>query len=408
MILHAAFRIIFLAIIFTASIGISSTIRIATYNILDFPDSYGLQRVDDLRAVMEYINPDILVVQEMQNQLGVEMFLDSVMIPLHSAFTSAPFHDGPDTDNSFFFRQDKIDYLSANYISTPNRDIGEYRLFLKNSQHELRIFSVHFKASQGASNEAIRLQEATILRNYLDTFLPGTDFVVMGDFNIYYSDESAFQMMVDSLANNNGRLFDPLNMAGAWHENSNYSAVHSQSTRVEQLPDGGAGGGLDDRFDMILCSHSLLDSAGLLLLQNSYTVCGNDEAHFNVSVNYGYNSAVPVHVANALYWASDHLPLFVDVSIDTIPAVEELVVKVWPNPMEDWARVTFPRYDDFISARILITNILGQRVYDQETSDPLGHRIERDNLPLGVYFLTIVIHTRYNKFQYQSRLAIVK
>jgi len=406
--LHAVFKITLLATIFTANTGVSSTIRIATYNILDFPDSYGLQRVDDLRVVMEYINPDILVVQEMQNQLGVEMFLDSVMIPLHNAFTSLPFHNGPDTDNSFFYRQDKIDYLGANYISTPNRDIGEYRLLLRDSQRELRVFSVHFKASQGASNEAIRLQEATILRNYTNTFLPGTDFVVMGDFNIYYSDESSFQMLVDSLANNNGRLFDPLNVIGSWHENSDYSAVHSQSTRVEQLPDGGAGGGLDDRFDMILCSRSLLDSAGLLLLQDSHTICGNDGAHFNVAVNYGYNSAVPVHVADALYWASDHLPLFVDLSIDTIPVVEEVVVKVWPNPMKDWAHVTFPWYDDFTKARIVMTNILGQRVYDQETSDPLGYRIERDNLPLGVYFLTIVIHTRYNKFQYQSRLAIVK
>ena len=385
-----------------------STIRVATYNILDFPESYGFQRVDDLRAVMEYINPDILVVQEMQNQLGVQLFLDSIMKPLHSTFTSAPFHDGPDTDNSFFYRQDKIDYIGADYISTPNRDIGEYRLLLQDSQQELRIFSIHFKASQGAGNEAIRLQEATILRNYLNTFLPGTDFVVMGDFNIYHSNESAYGMMVDSLANNNGRLFDPLNVSGAWHENSVYSAVHSQSTRVEQLPDGGAGGGLDDRFDMILCSSTLLDSAGLLLLENSYTVCGNDGAHFNVSVNYGYNSAVPAHVANALYWASDHLPLFVDLSIDTVPVVEDLAVKIWPNPMEDWARVTFPQHDGFANARIVMTNILGQRVYDQETSDPLGHRIERDNLPLGVYFLTIVINTRYTTFQYQNRLAIVK
>jgi len=401
-------RIVALVAILSANIGIASTIRIATYNVLDFPQSFGVERVDDLRIAMGHINPDILVVQEMQSQSGVEMFLDSVMLPLHSAFTSMTFHDGPDTDNAFFYRQDKVDCISTNYISTPNRDIAEYRLLLNNSQHELRVFSVHFKASQGASNEAIRLQEATILRNYLNTFLPGTDFVVMGDFNIYSSDESAFQMMIDSLANNNGRLLDPLNMAGDWHENSDYSNVHSQSTRVEQLPDGGAGGGLDDRFDMVLCSYSLLDSAGLLLLQDSYTICGNDGAHFNVSVNYGYNSAVPSHVADALYWASDHLPLFVDLSIDTTPVTEEPVVKVWPNPTQDWAHVTFPYYDDFVKARLTITNILGQRVYEKDVTDPLGSRLELGNLPLGVYFMQVIIETRFAKYRHQTRLGVVK
>lgn len=405
---HSPFRIVLLITMFIANIGVSSTIRFATYNILNFPESIGIQRVDDFRAVISFIDPDILVVQEMQSQLGVDLFLDSVMIPVHSSFASVPFHDGPGTDNALFFRQDKISFLSANYLSTTNRDIAEYRLFMDDNGQELHLFSVHLKASGGTVNETIRLQEATTLRNYLNTFQPGTDFLVAGDFNIYYSDEPAFGMMIDSMDNNNGRLFDPLNTSGNWHENSSYAAVHSQSTRVEQLPDGGAGGGLDDRFDMILCSSSLLDSAGLVMLHDSYTICGNDGAHFNLSINYGANAAVPSYVADALYWASDHLPLFVDLSVDTTPANEQPVVKVWPNPMQNWAQVTFPHNEDFVKARIVMTNILGQRVYDEETSDPLGHRIECDNLPLGVYFLTILIHTRYNEFRYGTRVAIVK
>jgi hypothetical protein len=203
-------------------------------------------------------------------------------------------------------------------------------------------------------------------------------------------------------------LFDPLNASGNWHENSAYASVHTQSTRVEQLPDGGAGGGLDDRFDMILCSASLLDSAGFLLLSDSYTSCGNDGAHFNLSVNYGTNSAVPQSIADALYWASDHLPLFVDISHDTAAAIEQPVVRVWPNPMQNWAQVTFPYYEDFVSARIIMTNILGQRVYDEEVLEVVGHRIERADLPLGVYFLTILIRTRFNEYQHHTRVAVVK
>ncbi|MGD8978602.1 MAG: endonuclease/exonuclease/phosphatase family protein [candidate division WOR-3 bacterium] len=397
-----------LATVFIAQLGSSSTARIATYNILNFPESIGAQRLDDFRTVLSYIDPDILVVQEMQSQYGVDLFLDSVMLPLRNTFASAPFHDGPGTDNALFYRQDKVSFLSADYIATTNRDIAEYRLFLEDGGYELHLLSVHMKASGGAVNEAIRLQEATTLRNYLGALVPGTDFVVAGDFNIYYSDEPAFQMMTDSLENNQGRLFDPLNMSGNWHENSSYASVHSQSTRVEQLPDGGAGGGLDDRFDMILCSQSLLDSVGLLLNGNSYTVCGNDGAHFNLSINYGSNGSVPAYIADALYWASDHLPVFVELSIDTTPSMQQPVVRVWPNPMQDWAQVTFPQHDAFVEARIILTNILGQRVYDEQTSDANGHRIECPNLPIGVYFLTLLIHTQYTDFRYETRVAVVK
>lgn len=386
----------------------SSTIRVATYNVLDFPEALGTQRLDDFRTILSYINPDILVVQEMQSQSGVELFLDSVMSHVHSSFTNAPFHDGPDTDNTLFYRQDRIVFVGAQYLPTTNRDIAAYHVLIDSAQSELFIFSAHLKASQGAVNENIRLQEATTLRNHLNTFSTGTDFIVAGDFNIYYSDEPAFGMMTDSLANNNGRLFDPLAVTGNWHENGNYADVHTQSTRVEQLPDGGASGGLDDRFDMILCSQSLLDSAGMMLLLETHTICGNDGAHFNLSVNYGSNNAVPAYVADALYLASDHLPLFVDISVDTVAQIDEPVIKVYPNPMRSWAQVVFPQYDDFVSARLTITNILGQRVYDEETTDPLGHRIERGDLPLGVYFLRVQIKTRFSNHDHRVSFAIVK
>ncbi len=384
------------------------SIRVATYNILDFPESIGNQRLDDFRTALGFIDPDILVVQEMQSQAGVDLFLDSVMQPLHSSFAGVAFHDGPDTDNAIFYRQDKLTYISANYLPTTNRDIAEYRLLLDDSGDELRLFSLHLKASSGAVNEAIRLQEATILRNYLNSLPAGANFLVAGDFNIYYSDEPAYGMLTDSSETNSGRLFDPLSTSGYWHENSSYAELHSQSTRVEQLPDGGAGGGLDDRFDMILCSASLLDSTGLWLISNSYATCGNDGAHFNLSVNYGTNAAVPLYVADALYWASDHLPVFVDLSTDSAQAIDQPQVKVWPNPMRTWAQVTFPQHADFVNARLVMTNILGQNVYDVETENALGYRIDNNDLPLGIYFLTIIIHTRYDAHKYTARIAVVK
>ena len=408
MVYHFLLKFLFLvSVLLHVNLSVAESFRIATYNILNFPDALGSQRLDDLRTAVSYIDPDIIVVQEMQSQSGVDLFRDSVMLHVNSTFVSIPFHDGPGTDNALYYREDKVDYLSAQYHATTNRDIAEYRLMLNTTQQELYLFSVHFKASQGASNETIRLQQATTLRNRLDTFAPGVEFIVLGDFNIYDSDEPAFQKMIDSLGNNRGRLFDPLNVLGNWHENASYAYVHSQSTRVQQLADGGAGGGLDDRFDMILCSEDLFDSTGLLLLTDSYTICGNDGAHFNLSINYGNNNAVPSYVAEALYWASDHLPVFVDVSDETEPVVEEPVVKIWPNPMQDWAQITFPWHEGFIRAQLLITNILGQRVHDLDVVDPFGYRLNRGNLPVGIYFVHILIETQYTTHEYQTNIAIV-
>lgn len=386
----------------------AAAVRIATYNILNFPDALGFQRLDDLRAAIDFIDPDVLVVQEMQSQAGVDLFLDSVMLQVSASFSSVPFNDGPDTDNALFYRNDRLDFVSAQYLPTPNRNIAEYRLLISDTHSELYLFSVHLKASEGVINETIRLQEATILRDRLNLLPSGTDFIVAGDFNIYYSDEPAFQRLIDSVQNTSGRLIDPLALPGNWHENIAFAPIHTQSTRTDQLPDGGASGGLDDRFDMILCSGAVMDSTGLFLIMNSHTILGNDGAHFNLSINAGFNSVVPAEIADALYWASDHLPLYVDLSSESVVPVEEPEVKVWPNPMRSTAEIILPWHDDFVDARVYMTNILGQRVYETVVYDPVGFRLDRGDLPVGIYFLHIVIETQYGEHEYQTNVAVVK
>lgn len=397
----------FLSVLLISSLY-AETIKIATYNILNFPQAMGMQRIDDFRMVINHINPDILVVQEMQSQAGVNLFRDSVMNYQDDQYNAVPFHDGSSTDNALFFCSQKIEFVSANYLSTPNRDIAEYRLTIIESQSQFYIYSVHFKASSGANNELIRFQEATILRNHLDSLAQGTNFLVLGDFNIYTSAESAFHKLTDNLANNNGRLFDPLNAPGDWHENSDFAYLHTQSTRFEQLPDSGAGSGLDDRFDMILCSQSFLDSSGLFLLSNSYIMFGNDGNHFDKSVNYGYNQSVPEDVADALYYASDHLPVFVNTTDDIVQNIPKEVVKIWPNPMETEAQIQFPWHDDFEKVTITLTNILGQHVHTSTSQNPIGVTIRRQNLPVGVYFVNLEILTKYNKYNYHAKLAVVE
>ena len=108
-------------------------------------------------------------------------------------------------------------------------------------------------------------------------------------------------------------LMDPISTPGNWHNSSSYSLVHTQSTRSSNESDGGASGGMDDRFDQLLIS------SGFDYIEDSYTSFGNDGNHFNSSINSGNNSAVSNSMANALYNASDHLPVYMDI-IFNIPS----------------------------------------------------------------------------------------
>ena len=70
------------------------TLRIATYNILNFPGSTGAARITHFRTVVDSINPDILVVQELLSESGQTTFLNDVMNHDGNEYQAAP-NDGP-------------------------------------------------------------------------------------------------------------------------------------------------------------------------------------------------------------------------------------------------------------------------------------------------------------------------
>jgi len=295
--------------------------RVVTYNILNFPGSTGSAREDDFRVVVEQLDADVIVVQEMLSQTGVNQFLNNVLnYGGTGEYAAAPFINGPDTDNALFYRVATVDFVSQQAIATALRDINEYRVRpdgYSSSAAEFRVYSMHLKAGSTSSDRTKRLAEATILRNHMNSFPAGESFMVAGDLNIRASSESAYQKLVGSESNNNGQVLDPLDEPGTWHDNSSFAWIHTQSPRTTSFG-GGATGGMDDRFDQLLVSCALLNGEGMDYLTGSYDAYGNDGYHFNSAINTGTNYAVGASVADALHEAADHLPVVADFQLPAI------------------------------------------------------------------------------------------
>ena len=311
-----------------------------TYNILNYEDENN--REDDYALIIDFTQPDLIVAQEIIGQTGYSHFQSDVLDVVNpNGWSSAPFtNQTAQQDIALYYKHDMFTFVSTSVVytaqSSGTRDVIQWIMLHNLSGLEFNIYGVHLKASSGSSNANQRLQETTILRNHLNE-LAANFFIVAGDFNIYSnnsSSEPAFDMLTGASDNNNGRLFDPIDRIGHWHNNSSYSDVHTQSPRTSSFG-GGANGGMDDRFDWLFVSQSILDeTSSMYYVDETYCAFGNDGNHFNDAINDGTNNSVSVQMADALHDASDHLPVYMDVWFDDLTYADQgiVITEVMANP----------------------------------------------------------------------------
>ena len=321
----------------------ASNVRIMTYNVLNYQDEN--EREDDYVLILDFVQPDLIIAQEIVGQSGYSNFKSDVLDIIDSDhWSGAPFtNQSAQQDIALYYRDDIFSFISTNVVysaqSSGTRDVIEWVMLHSSSGIEFNIYGVHLKASSGTSNANERLQETTILRNYLNDHSSESYFIVGGDFNIYSnnsSSEPAFDMLTASSDDNDGRLFDPIDRIGHWHNNSSYADVHTQSTCNHQpAHNGGANGGLDDRFDWLFVSQSLLDaSSSMHYVDDTYWAFGNDGNHFNNAINDGNNNSVSDEIADALHDGSDHLPVYMDVWFDDLTYSDQgvMITEIMANP----------------------------------------------------------------------------
>ncbi|MGB5893732.1 MAG: T9SS type A sorting domain-containing protein [Ignavibacteriaceae bacterium] len=367
-------------------------VKIATYNLLNYPNNTATKN-PKFQLIMDEMNPDILVVQEILSQTAVNEFLNEV---LSDEYEAGDFINGPDTDNAIFFKDSLFQFISTEFIAPSQgpRYISVFKLFHKITLDTLIIYSAHFKASQGTDNELRRLNEAATLRVLTNLLPQGTDFVLVGDLNLYRSTEPAYEKLLAQ--DGTGYFLDPINRLGSWHDNSGFADIHTQSTRIPDLGDDGSTGGLDDRFDFILSSLSIIDQGGIDYVEGSYWAYGNDGQHYNLSIHDPPNQSVSTEIAIALYFVSDHLPVLAEFDFGVVSGVEDefvnpddfVLYQNYPNPFNPTTNIKYMiNSRQFISLKVydVLGNEIAILVNEEKPSGTYLVEFDATTLPSGVY-----------------------
>ena len=312
------------------------TIRMMQYNLMYYTNSSGISDCNgvsnnldakdaNIKTIFQYVKPTVFCVCEMgsQNQYADRLLnnainTDGIDYYRRGLLTN---QSGGSITNMIYFDSRKLTLYRSTTISTSYRDINGYTFYYNADNLSsgdtifMTFWLAHLKAGDYPSNESARLVQVQKLMNRIaNSGIPG-NYTLSGDFNIYHSDEPAYQELTE-YPNSLYRFYDPVNRPGYWHNNPQFSSLHTQSTHSQEA-DCFSNGGLDDRFDIILVSpYIYYGSDRVHIVEGSYHALGQDGARFNGTILSPVNNTIPSNVANALYQQSDHLPVIMDLTID--------------------------------------------------------------------------------------------
>ena len=154
-------------------------------------------------------------------------------------------------------------------------------------------------------------------------------------------------------------------------------------------------------INLVLYSKGIADGTGAVTyIPNSYKPYGNDGNHYNDSINKRPNTAVPDSIADALHYASDHLPtvslfrIYNGVSVNQIGSVvpDKFELKqTYPNPFNPETKIKFDiQKSGYV--RLSVYNSLGQKITD----------LVNQNLSAGEY------ETNWNAKDFASGIYIYR
>ena len=368
------------------------TVSLISYNLLRFNSS--TERNLHFRNIIEKIKPDVLITQEMIGQESVNNFLNNILKNINEKYKAADFIDDEDTDidQGLFYNSDKFSFISTSQIDGYPRPIYIFTLKHLDTGEQFVVYNLHLTASKGSENELARSDQVKELKNYISE-TNSNFYIVAGDFNIYSTTESAYKDLFSITESGKGNLHDLINVVGTYNDPSNAN-IHTQSTRTSQFG-GGSHGGLDDRFDFILFSDSLMYGDRIFVIDSTYKSFGNDGMHYNSALNVGPNQEVSMNIANSLHDASDHLPVFVKIIFSNEKIYREVLnvesysvsdkLLFYPNPTKNKLYI---QSEDHKINKLEIYSLNGIKVLDKNINSN-SCTIDVSKINIGNYLIIL-------------------
>ena len=368
------------------------TVSLISYNLLRFNSS--TERNLHFRNIIEKIKPDVLITQEMIGQESVNNFLNNILKNINEKYQAADFIDDDDTDidQGLFYNSNKFSFISTSQIDGYPRPVYIFTLKHLDTGEQFVVYNLHLKASKGSENELARSDQVKELKNHISE-TNSNFYIVAGDFNIYSTAESAYKDLFSITESGKGNLHDLINVVGTYNDPSNAN-IHTQSTRTSQFG-GGSHGGLDDRFDFILFSDSLMYGDRIFVIDSTYKSFGNDGMHYNSALNVGPNQEVPMNIANSLHDASDHLPVFVKIIFSNEKIYREVLnvesysvsdkLLFYPNPSKNKLNI---QSDDHKINKLEIYSLNGAKILDKNINSN-SCTIDVSKINIGNYLIIL-------------------
>lgn len=377
---------LFVLLFFTLNSLYADTLTVMHYNLMyydknEYECTSETNNVDSkdgyLRTILGYVKPDILTVNEINPATPSTDRIKKNVLNINGVTKYLRANTtGSQIGNMIYYNSDKVVLKSQTTIATSPRITDVYRLYLKTESLAagdtvfLTCLVTHLKAGSTDSDIAQKTTAANKIMSFITSNKITGNILLMGDMNLYASEEGAFVAFTTPTGTSQFRFYDPINMVGKWNNNSFYSSVHTQSTRTSSNGCFSTGG-MDDRFDFILSSIDILNNTrGLKKI--SYKAIAQDGNRFNQSLMSPSNKSVPSEVLNALYYMSDHLPVEMKLAYNnntTSVQTNDYSNKIlYNNPAPEKLRILLNSEAESISS-VNIYSIIGQRVVSNKYSD---------------------------------------
>ncbi|MCZ6702594.1 MAG: hypothetical protein O6940_06085, partial [Ignavibacteria bacterium] len=287
-------------------------IRIAAFNVFEYKTT-STTRDANFITVIDAIDPDILIGVEIENDAAAEDFrtdvLNNAVTDKYLSGFSPPTSASGGFNNVVFYKPAKFTFLSGKMIVDSGKwPTLEFQLYHNLTGNKLVIYGVHLTSGQTSPGITQRGKEADTIRASSDALASGEYFIAVGDFNIDGGDETAFTKLT---ASGNGKFLDPAGLTlESWHDPA-YAWFSTFDIRIT--------GGTNRRFDLILISQTVDVSGGIQIIKgvvDTVVQYGNDGKHYDLKISDPPEIPLGQTIADALFDASDHLPVYADFTFD--------------------------------------------------------------------------------------------